>query len=105
MSLHVGDTAPRFTALLTSTKNGTTSPANLTGVQSIVVAFRKPNGSSFTLPATADAPATSGAITADAWGTNLDVAGQWRAQARVTYSDGTVQTFGPDIFTVAERIA
>jgi hypothetical protein len=100
MTLHVGDTAPRFTADLTSGS----APVNLTGA-SIAVHFKKPDGTVETLAATPDAPATGGKITAAPWGDILNQPGRWKAEAQVTYSDTTVQTFGPGYFVVKQQIA
>lgn len=100
MTLHVGDTAPRFTADLTSG----TGPANLSGA-TIAVHFQRPDGTVETLTATADAPATGGKITAAPWGDILNQPGRWKAEAQVTYSDTTVQTFGPASFVVYQQIA
>lgn len=99
-TLHVGDTAPPFTADLAT--GG--APVNLTGA-TIALHFRKPDGTVLTLPATADTPTTGGKVTGGAWGTGLDTAGGWTVEAQVTYSDGKIQTFGPKRFTVLPQIA
>ena len=90
----VGDTAPA----LTGTVN-----ADLTGA-SVEVHLRKPDGTTLTKAATITDAATG------AWSTpwaadDLDTAGVWEAEAQVTYSDSTVQTFGPVRFVVQPQIA
>ena len=97
MTLHVGDTAPRFTANLTS--DG--AAVNLTGA-TIELHFKKPDRTVATLAATGT---SEGAVTGAAWGDLLDQAGSWNVEVQVTYSDGTIQTFGPQTFSVYSQIA
>lgn len=100
MGLHVGDSAPRFTATLTSDKQ----PVNLTGA-SVKVHLRKPSGVLVELPATVDTPATDGKVTGGPWGDMLDTAGDWKSEVEVTWADDSVQTFGPETFAVRTQIA
>lgn len=100
MSLHVGDTAPRLT--LTCTSDGVA--ANLTGA-TVVLHFKKPDRTTATLAATVDSPTTAGKVTGAAWGSLLSVSGSWGVEVEVTYSDGTIQTFGPKSFYVSPQIA
>lgn len=96
-TLHVGDTAPRFTADLTS--GGV--PVNLTGA-TVEVHLKKPDKTVVILAATGTA---GGSVTGAAWGSVLNQAGLWSAEVQVTYSDSTVQTFGPKSLLVNPQIA
>lgn len=96
MSLHVGDTTPPFTAVCSSA--GT--PANLAGA-SVKVHVRKPDRTVLVLDGS---PGVNGNVAA-AWPEALDQAGEWSAEVQVQYSDGGVQTFGPQSFVVQSQIA
>lgn len=101
MSLHVGDTAPRYTGTLTS--DG--APVNLAGA-TIRLHFRKPNRDVLEMDATPDGDPTLGKVIGAAWGAgDVDQAGAWTVETEVTYSDATQQTFGPDAFYVERQIA
>ena len=89
-----GDTAPA----LTGTVN-----ANLTGA-AVELHLRKPDGTTLTKTAQVTDPATG--AWSYAWQVgDLDAAGVWEVEAQVTYSDATVQTFGPQRFVVVPEIA
>lgn len=89
-----GDTAPA----LTGTVN-----ANLTGA-TIELHIKRADGTVLTVPATITDAAT-GAWSYE-WATgDLNVRGDWKVEAQVTYSDTTVQTFGPQRFFVVPQIA
>lgn len=89
-----GDTAPP----LTGTVN-----ANLTGA-TVTLHLRKPDATTLTKPATITAAATGAWSYSWAVG-DLDTPGVWEVEAQVTFSDTTVQTFGPQRFYVAPQIA
>ena len=99
MTLHVGDTAPRFTAKLTADGQ----PVDLTGAAVTVHLLKPDRRTVVTLDATHDG--TSGNVTGAEWGDTLDQAGGWRVEVEVTYSDSTVQTFGPSTLSVSPQIA
>lgn len=89
-----GDTAPA----LTGTVN-----ADLTGA-TVEVHLRKPDGTTVTKPAAIIDAATGAWSYSWALG-DLTAAGVWECEAQVTYSGGTVQTFGPQRFVVQDQLA
>ena len=89
-----GDTAPA----LTGTVN-----ANLTGA-AVELHLAKPDGTTLTAPAIVTDAATGAWSYSWAAG-DLAVTGAWKVEAQVTYSDGDVQTFGPQRFYVQQQIA
>ena len=95
-----GDTAPTFTATLTT--DG--AAANLTGA-TVVLHFATPAGA-FTVTATVVSP-TAGTISYAWSGTDLTDArvGVWQWEAQVTFSNGKVQTFPGGSFRVAAQLA
>lgn len=89
-----GDTAPA----LTGTVN-----ADLTGA-AVELHIRRADNTVLTVAATVTDPAT-GAWSYE-WATgDLNTRGDWKVEAQVTYSDTTVQTFGPQGFSVIDEIA
>jgi hypothetical protein len=100
-----GDTAPDFTATLSNVDpvSNVSTPANLTGA-TVVLHFTRPDATILTVTA-ALVLATAGTI-AYTWVTgDLSVAGPWRVEAQVTFSNGRIQTFGPMAFGVTKQIA
>lgn len=94
MPLHVGDTAPPFSAICTSAG----VPVSLTGAD-VTVHLRKPDGTPTAMDATG---ADDGSVAAD-WPAPLDQEGVWTAEVQVTRGN-QVQTFGPDTFFVAAQL-
>lgn len=99
MSYHVGDTAPDLTGQCTSA--GT--PKNITGA-ALEVHVRRPDGTVISRPGTIVTPATGD------WSMPLQVgdltkAGTHRVEVQVTYSNGKVQTFGPENLLVDPQLA
>lgn len=89
-----GDTAPA----LTGTVN-----ANLTGA-TVTLHLRKPDGTTLS-PTAVVTDAATGAWSYSWQVGDLNTAGVWEVEAQVTYSDTTVQTFGPQRFVVVPEIA
>ena len=89
----VADTAPDFTATLTS--DGT--PVNLTGA-TVEVRFMKPSGVALHKAGTIGTPLL-GTVTYT-WVTgDLSEPGSWSWEVRVTYASGRIQTFiGPQFY-------
>ena len=84
----VGDTAPDFTATLSSAG----APANLTGATPIEVHFVKPSGTVLVRVPSIVAP-LAGTI-AYTWVTgDLSEAGAWQWKVKVTFAGGRIQTF------------
>jgi hypothetical protein len=95
-----GDTAPAFTATLTT--DG--AAANLTGA-TVVLHFATPSGA--LSPAASLVDASAGTISYS-WAVDdlSDArAGVWEWEAQVTFSDGKVQTFPGGSFRVAAQLA
>ena len=89
-----GDTAPALTGTVNATLTGATVEAHL----------RKPDGTTLTKPATVTDAATGAWSYSWAVG-DLQTPGVWEVEVQVTFSDATVQTFGPQRFVVAPQIA
>lgn len=94
-----GDTSPALTG--TCTSDG--AAANITGA-TLALHIRKPSGTTVT---------KVGTIVSGAAGTwsytwlagDLDEAGPHKVEVQVTYSGGSIQTFGPVSFAVEEQLA
>lgn len=100
----VGDTSPALTGTAsTKAASGVATPANLTGA-TVVLHIHKPRRTLLTKSATI-VDATAGKWTSQWLAGELSVAGQWVVEAQVTFSNGSVQTFGPATFYVADQIA
>jgi hypothetical protein len=99
-SFTAGDTAPDFTATLTS--DGVA--ANLTGA-TVVLHFATPSGA--LSPAASLVDASAGTISYSWAAQDLTDArvGVWSWEAQVTFSDGKVQTFPGGSFRVAAQLA
>lgn len=103
MSLTVGDTRPILTGTCQSQTGATLTPANITGA-TLAIHLRKPSGSVVT---------KTGVIVSGTAGTwsytwltgDLDVEGNWTCEVQVTFSDGSIETFGPTKFNVAPQLA
>jgi hypothetical protein len=88
--LKAGDTAPMLTATLTDAEE---KPIDLTGSD---VAFHllEPRGGATVLDTPASIPSPDDGTVAYEWAdTDTDESGRYRAEFRVTYPDGTVETF------------
>lgn len=97
MSLTVNDTAPAFTATCSHTDPVTkvVSAVDLTGSQAKVTFVRRMDRSTLG-PVTATlADAVNGKVSYAWQPTDVSVPGEWDAWVKVTYADGTVETFGP----------
>ena len=100
----VGDTSPDFTATLSSTLAGVTTPANLTGA-TVELRFGKPSGATLHVPATIVAPLL-GTIAYTPVTGDLSESGSWAWEARVTFAGGRIQTFiGSSQFLVSPQAA
>jgi hypothetical protein len=95
-----GDTAPTFTATLTT--DG--AAANLTGA-AVVLHFATPSGA--LSPAASLVDAAAGTISYSWAADDLSDArvGVWSWEAQVTFSNGKVQTFPGGSFRVAAQLA
>ena len=102
MTWTVGDTSPDLTGICKKQVGTTTTPAPITGA-TLVLHIKKPSGTVITKAATiVSGPDGSWSCT---WATNdLDVDGKWVYENQVTYSNGQIQTFGPDEFVVQPQI-
>jgi hypothetical protein len=103
----VGDTAKALTG---QCKDGTI-PAPLTGATAVDLHIRKPSGTVITrglgsVPnavTITDPPLGKWSYP---WATgDLDEAGRWFVETQVTFSNGLIQTFGPDAFPVRPQYA
>jgi hypothetical protein len=98
-----GDTAPDLTGTCNSVAAGVTTPANLTGATA-TLHIARPNGTVLTVTASIVSP-TAGTW-AYTWVTgDLSVTGVHNLEVQVTYSNGRVQTFGPQSFEVTDQLA
>lgn len=95
MNRHVGDTAPALSGKVS---------ANLTGATARVHIQRPQGGTVIDEPATI-APGTDGAFSYAFKDGDLDTAGVWTVELEVKFSDGSTQTFGPDLFLVDPQLA
>lgn len=103
MSFTVGDTAPALTGTCSNRTGTTLTAANLTGA-TLALHIRKPSGTVLTkTPVVVSAAAGTWSYTWQA--AELSEDGVWSVEVQVTYSDTTVQTFGPEPFAVLEQIA
>lgn len=95
----VGDTSPNLSGTLTSGS----VPANITGA-ALAVHVKRPDGTVLNLTGTiVDPLAGSWSV---AWGaSDLSVKGSHDVEVQVTYSNGKIQTFGPQRFYVQPQIA
>lgn len=95
----VGDTGP-FSMTATSTDdNDVTTPVPLDSAATPLVAkIKRPNKTTFTRDVTKSATVgkTDGAWQAG----DLTVSGEYEIRLVVTWGGGTIETFGPDHFTV-----
>ena len=94
-----GDTAPALTGVCKSD----TTPVNLTGA-TVVLHIVWADNTTATKTATLT-DATNGAWSYTWIGGDLAVAGPARVEAQVTFSGGSVETFGPTWFAVVPQIA
>lgn len=90
----VGDTAPALTGTVNTSIVGATLAAHI----------RKPDRTVLTKTPTAT-DAANGAWSASWAVSDLDQAGWWDVEVQVTFSGGTIQTFGPEQFYVQPQIA
>jgi hypothetical protein len=102
---HVGDTAEPLEFALSSYNRRTrrSTPTNLTGA-SLEVHCKLPNGE--VLDVEGEATDEVGGLGKHEWEPDeLLLSGKWAYEVEVTYSNGRIQTFGPDYFMVAPQIA
>lgn len=94
----VGDTGP-FSMTATSTDdNGVTTPVPLDSAGTLVAKIKRPDRTTF--PRTVTAGAGVGKVAGN-WETgDLSVSGEYEIRLVVTWGGGTIETFGPDHFTV-----
>ncbi len=89
MALHVGDIGKVIRVLHTDDQSPA-NPIDLTNQTAIRFRFKKPDGTTFDLAASPTGTPTDGYATADTVAGNLDQAGDYQLQSRVTFSDGDV---------------
>lgn len=103
MSFTLGDTAPPLTGTCSNQTGNTLTPANLTGA-TVALHIAPPTGA--VLTKTPDIVSAAAGTWSYDWEVgDLDEAGTWRVEVQVTFSDTTVQTFGPQTFYVQGQLA
>lgn len=103
MALTKGDTSPDLTGTCSTELNGVVTVANITGA-TLALHIKKPSGTVLT---------KVGTIVSGVAGTwsytwvagDLDEAGVYEVENQVTYSNGRIQTFGPDKVAVQDQLA
>jgi hypothetical protein len=98
-----GDTAPDLTGTCSSVANGVSTPANLTGA-TLELHITRPNGTILTVVGSI-VSATAGTWAYTWVAGDLSIAGVHNCEVQVTYSNGRVQTFGPQSFLVTDQLA